>query len=89
MKSFKSVRNFIVESVSTVRELTFVVENDIDRNNIPIDKRWDDIMNGPVKIDDRVFMISKIQGHDAYRPDVESFDKGALIGLTVLKEIKK
>lgn len=89
MKSFKSVRNFITENVGTGRELTFVVENDIDRNNLPADERWADLMSEPVNIDGRVFMLSKIQGHDAFRYDITSFDKGSLIGLTILKEIKQ
>lgn len=87
MKKFNSIGNYVFETIGSGRQIVYVVENDIDRNNKPIDEKWLDIFP-EVEIDGRKFVTREILGEKESYSKPQNFNKGTKIGINVLKEIK-
>jgi hypothetical protein len=87
MKKFNSVGNYINECIGYARNVTFIVENDMDRNHLSEDDLWSDLRPA-VEIDGRVFEIACVQGKSGGYTKPENLNKGTLLGLNVAREIK-
>jgi len=84
MKTFTSVRNFVVESISSGREKIYVVENDIDRTTSgEKEGEWEDLFP-EVEIDGEIFKTRWITGESTKFSVPQSFEKGSLIGISVM-----
>lgn len=87
MKSFKSVGNYITESIGERREIVYVVENDIDRNNIEQNDRWLDLFP-EIEIDGIQYITRSIKGETPGYAEPRHLTIGAKVGICILKKNK-
>lgn len=83
MKKFNSVDGYMVESTSYARTMVFVVENDVDRTQLPEGKTFTDLFP-EVDINGEVYRTKSITGKSLAFPTPVNLGKGTRIGIAVV-----